>query len=126
MAAERGAAADVERKRRWSEAVARLGKARHGCWRWTPASSTATSTGRAARLLANYRDEGDAAQRALADVEAAVAVEPLHVRYAAAVLERLPDVWRGASFQARDGLVGSIWPAGPAFSGGGFRTTPKR
>lgn len=75
-----------------------------------------------ARLLAHYWTERDAVRIALADVEAAVAVEPLHVRYAAAVLERLPDVWRGACPQARDGLVGSIWPAGLVFDGSSYRT----
>src|SRR5690606_39872109 len=80
MAAERGAAADAERKRRRSEAVARLEKAETRLLevdtRFLDGDLDRESH---ARLLAHYRNERDAAQGALADVEAAVAVEPLHV-----------------------------------------------
>ncbi|MFN3597282.1 MAG: recombinase family protein [Rubricoccaceae bacterium] len=80
MAAERGAAAESARRRRRSEAVARLEKAETRLLevdtRFLDGDLDRESH---ARLLAHYRNERDAAQGALADVEAAVAVEPLHV-----------------------------------------------
>src|SRR5690606_20960870 len=125
MAVERGASAENERKRWQSAARARLERAEARLLevdtRFLEGEIDRESH---ARLLAHYRAERDEARAVRAEAEASVAVEPLHVRYAAAVLERLPDVWRGANPQARDGLVSSIWPAGLTFSSGGFRTTP--
>src|SRR5690606_15149134 len=109
-AAERGADGGRERKRRRRDAQARLEKAeerrRTIDTRYLDGELDRESH---ARLLAHYRGERDQARVAPAEAEGAATSEPAHVRYAAAVLERLPDVWRGASPEARDGLVGSIW-----------------
>src|SRR5690606_14764279 len=123
MAAERGASAESARRRRRHEARDRLEKAEKRLLevdsRFLDGDLDRESH---ARLRAHCRRERAAARIALAEVEAAVTMEPLHVRYAVAVLERLPDVWRGASPQARDGLVGSIWPAGLVLDGRSYRT----
>ena len=123
MAAERGADGERERKRRRREAQARLEKAEERLLtidtRYLDGELDRESH---ARLLAHYRGERDQARVALAEAEGAVTAEPLHVRYAVAVLERLPDVWRGASPEARDGLVGSIWPGGLVLAGTSYRT----
>ncbi len=76
------------------------------------------------RLLSHYRAARDAATVALADAAESSESEPEHLRYAVAVLERLPDVWAGASGEARDALAGSIWPSGLTFDGERCRTAP--
>src|SRR5690606_22626850 len=123
MAAERGASAESARRRRRHEARDRLEKAEKRLLevdtRFLDGDLDRESH---ARLLAHYRSERDAASIALAEVEAAVTAEALHVRYAVAELGRLRDVWRGGRPEARDGLVGSIWPAGLVLAGRSYRT----
>lgn len=74
------------------------------------------------RLSRHYRDTRDAARLALAEAAESDAEGPVHLRFAAEVLERLPAVWEGAEVEARDVLARSIWPSGLVFDGEGYRT----
>ena len=76
------------------------------------------------RLLAHYRTARDTARGRILDAETEAGEGPEHLRYAVAVLERLPEVWASTSPEARDALAGSIWPSGLTFDGERYRTAP--
>ena len=74
------------------------------------------------RLLTHFRAVRDVARETVADAALVETDGPEHLRFAVAVLERLPDVWEGSSPEARDALAGSMWPSGLVLDGTSYRT----
>ncbi len=78
------------------------------------------------RLTRHLRGARDAAAAEVAEASAQTDGETSErVRFAADVLERLPEVWAAAPVAAQDALAGSMWPSGLTFDGAGFRTSPE-
>ena len=78
-----------------------------------------------ARLKKKISSEQAAARGALDELEQRGSGVLERLAFVLDLFEDLPGLWRRADPEARDALVGSIWPAGLVYAAGDFRTTPR-
>ena len=78
-----------------------------------------------ARLKKKWTTEQAGAIAGLAELEREGTGVADRLAFVLDLFEDLPGIWTRASAEARDALVGSMWPAGVVFSDGSFRTTPR-
>ena len=123
MAEERSAETRERRRREAARAKIKLAEAEEKLLavdtRWLDGEMDTESRD---RLTTHYRSQRDAARLALTEASVADAERAEHVRFAADVLERLPEVWGAASVETRDALARSIWPSGVTYDGARYRT----